>query len=273
MALVASSLVRRTPGDALSGFNATYFWRQVHAVTVANLKSRYRKTVAGFLWVVLNPVISFGVQGLVFGRFLKIGVDDYLLFLVSGLIPWIFLSQTMEMCTPVFAVSGPLMKSFSVSPLVYLSAQVLDNIINFIAAFALVLTALAIYYGYTGGPVFLVVLPFLAICWGAFGISWLLATLQVFFRDTRFLIRFVVQIGFFLTPVFYPPEFIPEAFRWFVDVNPLFYLISPFQILIHDYHGGLFWQALLKAFFVSFLINVFASWVWRRCRNLVYFYV
>ena len=108
------------------------FLSQVNALTVASLKGRYRKTAAGLLWVVLNPLLTFGVQALVFGYFIKMDVDNYLLYLVAGLIPWIFISQTLEMTTPVFVASGALMKSFAASPLVYLCSQVADNFFNFL---------------------------------------------------------------------------------------------------------------------------------------------
>lgn len=251
----------------------SFFWKQVHAVTLANLKSRYRKTFAGFIWVLLSPMITFGVQGLVFSYFLKINVDSYLLFLVSGLIPWIFISQTLEMSTPVFVVSGDLMKSFSVSPLVYLSAQVLDNLINFIAGFILVLLFMNFWFGEAGWHLVFLPLPILVLSAGVFALSWIFATLQVFFRDTRFLIRFLMQISFFLTPVFYPREFIPQVLDWMVVLNPFFHLIYPFQVLIYNFNGAAFMQSMGVAVFVSLWLNAFALVLWDRSRNMVYFYV
>lgn len=251
----------------------SFFWKQVQVVTLANLKSRYRKTFAGFVWVLLSPMITFGVQGLVFSYFLKIDVDSYLLFLVSGLIPWIFVSQTLEMSTPVFVVSGDLMKSFSVSPLVYLSAQVLDNLINFIVGFILVLLFMGFWLGGLGWHLLFLPLPILILSAGVFALSWIFATLQVFFRDTRFLIRFLMHIGFFLTPVFYPRQFIPQGLDWIASLNPFFHLIYPFQILIYNFNGTAFVQALGIAALTSVLLNAFAVTLWDRSRNMVYFYV
>src|ERR1035437_5970491 len=86
--------------------------RQVRALTVANLKSRYRKTFVGFLWVILNPLILYGVQSLVFMKFLKLQVPNYTLFLLSGLLPWVFIVQSVEMCTSLIVINGKLFKSF-----------------------------------------------------------------------------------------------------------------------------------------------------------------
>ncbi len=254
--------------------DASIFWRQTKVMTIANLKCRYRKTVAGFLWVVLNPMITFSVQALVFSYFLKIDVDRYLLFLVAGLVPWIFIAQTLEMSAPVLLASGPLLKSFPASPLVYLSAQVLDNLINFAAGFAIALVPIWIFSGGVVGWQ-LLLLPFamLALALGVFALAWLLSTLQVFFRDTRFLISFGAQVGFFLTPIFYPRAFVPEGLQWLTAVNPIYRLIAPFQILIHDFSWNAFLPALTWAFVTAAALWFAAAWVWVRKRNQVYFYV
>jgi len=249
------------------------FWRQTKALTLAGLKSRYRKTVAGFLWVVLNPMVTLGVQALVFSQFLKIDVDNYILFLIAGLVPWIFISQTLEMSTSIFVNSSQLMKSFSASPLVYLSAQVFDNIINFVAGFALALLLVWILTTGLTWKVVLLPLPIIVLSFGVFALAWLLATLQVFFRDTRFLITFALQLGFFLTPIFYPKAFVPEGLRWLVDINPLYHLIAPFQALIHGGNGAQFAYSLAAAAGTSALLWLLASLVWWRRRNMVFFYV
>lgn len=249
------------------------FWRQAKALTVANLKCRYRKTVAGFLWVILNPLITFGVQALVFSQFLKLDVRHYLLFLVSGLVPWIFVAQTLEMSTSVFVQSGQLMKSFSASPLVYLSAQVFDNLINFVVGFAIALLPIWLVSAGLSWHILLLPLPIIVLAVGVFALAWLLAVLQVFFRDTRFLISFALQVGFFLTPIFYPRDFVPHGLRWLIAINPLYYMIEPFQILIHSYEPAAFAAATGTAALTAMLLWAAALWVWSSRRNLVYFYV
>src|SRR5271154_4561101 len=105
--------------------NTLIFVRQSRALAAANLKSRYRRTVAGFLWVVLNPLIMFGVQSMIFRHVLKIQISNYFLFLLSGLLPWIFITQSMDMCTSLFQANGGVLKSFHLNPLVLLTAQLI----------------------------------------------------------------------------------------------------------------------------------------------------
>ncbi len=249
------------------------FWTQSKALTLANLKCRYRKTVAGFLWVFLNPLISFSVQAVAFGHFLKIDVEHYLLFLISGLLPWMFIVQTLEMSSTVFVNSGQLIKSIPVSPLVFLMAQALDNLVNFIAAFILILVIGAAIEGGPVSPWLLLVFPMIPLLAGVFALSWLFATAQVFFRDTRFIVSFGLQACFFLTPIFYPRSFIPEALQWMVTVNPLFHLINPFQILIHDFDWQAFQWAMAGSLLTSGLLLSAAIVSWQSRRHSVYLHV
>src|SRR5665647_1643549 len=101
--------------------NLPLFWIQVKDLTVASLKSRYRKTWAGFVWVILNPLLMFGVQSLVFKRFLGLQIPDYYLFLLGGLLPWIFMSSTIQMGTPIFVTQAQLLRSFKINPMVLLA--------------------------------------------------------------------------------------------------------------------------------------------------------
>jgi lipopolysaccharide transport system permease protein len=249
------------------------FWKQSQALTVANLKARYRKTWAGFLWVVLNPLISFGVQAVAFQQFLKIDIQHYLLFLVSGLLPWLFIAQTLEMSATVFVNAGHLIKSISVSPLIFLLAQILDNALNFLAAFALLLLMIFTFEGGNATPIWLLIFPLATLLIGVFALAWLLATANIFFRDTRFLVSFGLQIFFFLTPIFYSREFIPVEWRWLLFLNPFYLLIRPFQVLIHEFALTDFLAAMSASTVAAVVLMGFASFVWRRLNQEIYFHV
>jgi lipopolysaccharide transport system permease protein len=246
---------------------------QVTALTRANLKVRYRKTVAGFLWVVLNPIILFGIQGLVFRKFLRLDVPNYGLFLLTGLLPWIFIAQTLEMCTSIFVTSGRLLKSYPVSPLVYLAAQVADCLINFACAFLLVLVP--VWLRNPGEPAGLLLLPlaFIPLLVGTLGFAWLLATAQVFLRDTRFLVSFALGVAFFLTPVLYPAGFVPPQLAWIVWVNPFYKLIAPFRSALYVFSPATFAQDVAWASVVAGLALGAAALAWKQGRNGIYFHI
>jgi lipopolysaccharide transport system permease protein len=247
------------------------FLHQTLALTKASLKARYRKTFAGFVWVVLNPVIIYGVQALVFKKILRLQVDHYPLFLLSGLIPWIFISQSIEMTISIFVTSSQLIKSYQVHPLVFLSAQILDNFINFIVAFLCILLAVSFFEPLPLVRVLLLPLPFLVLVTGVFGAAWLFSTLHVFFRDLRYIMSFILHIGFFLTPIFYPISFVPENLKRYFFLNPFYQLIEPFHALLIGFEPILFARRLSISFAVSTSFVFFAFLVWKKSRNSLYF--
>lgn len=249
------------------------YLRQTRALTAANLKARYRKTFSGLLWVILNPLIMYGVQSLVFKKFLQLGVPNYALFLLSGLLPWIFITQSLEMCTPILVGSSQLLKAFPVSPLVYIAAQLLDNMINFMAAFFLILIPISIIEPTSHPGLLLLPIPLFILVAGILGMAWLLATLQVFLRDTRFIVSFGLSISFFLTPVFYPITMVPENYRWLVVINPFYRLIAPFRHAIYNFELAPFLRATAIAALVAATFLTAAIVFWRKKRNAVYLYL
>ncbi|MGZ3698560.1 MAG: ABC transporter permease [Bdellovibrionota bacterium] len=250
------------------------FWSQVWIMTVSGLKARYRKTLAGFVWVVLNPLMMFGAQSYAFTKILKIQMPDYSKFLLAGLLPWIFISQSLDMSVALFVNSGRLLKSFRLHPLVFLFSQLLDNLVNFLAAFLLVLVPMLLLHpGASAIELLSLPLSLILLLGGTLGLAWLLATLHVFFRDTRYLVSFAISIAFFLTPIFYPLSFVPENIRWAVAVNPLFLLIQPFQLSVYATGDTHLLRALGMSALVAFSFIGLAAAFWSRRRNDVYLHI
>jgi len=249
------------------------FWRQVRELTIASLKSRYRKTVAGFLWVILNPLMQYSVQAMVFGSFLRINIERYPIFLLSGLLPWIFMTSTLEMSCSLLVTSRDFLKAYRVSGLVLFFSQVLDNLINFMAAFLTVLIPLTILGHVPWAGLLFVPLAMIPLALFAAGTAVLLGTTHVFFRDTRFILQFVLSISYFVTPIFYGIQLVPEQLRWVIYLNPLYALILPFRdaLYLEDYNA--FFGHWLVAMGIGTTAAV-AGWTfWKARRTAVYLHV
>jgi lipopolysaccharide transport system permease protein len=246
---------------------------QILSLTKANMRARYRKTYAGFLWVVLNPLLMFGVQSLVFKVFLKLEVENYFIFLLSGLLPWIFITSSFNMCAPILQNSAKVLKAFEMNPFVIVHSQIIDNLINFLAAFFLVFIPLSLVStaNYTG--IIFLPLALIPLYLGVIGACRFLAISQVFYRDTKFVIPFMTSILFFLTPIFYPPEFVPEHLRWAVDFNPIYIMIEPFRICIYDFSVILFFKKFIIGTIFAGAIYLISKWFWRVKRNEFYLFL
>jgi ABC-type polysaccharide/polyol phosphate export permease len=221
--------------------------RQAVLLTHSFLKARYRRTFAGFVWVTLNPIIRFAAQILVFHLILNIPQEDYALFLVTGLLPWHFMSQSMEMCTHQLIDYARWIRSFPAHPSVYVIAQVLDCLVSQATAFALLFIVTSLY---SPAPRWgLALLPLAAIPLVVFTVacSWLLATLQVFYRDTRFILALVLQVLFFITPIFFSQSMVPDSLKWIVVINPFHHMIEPFRHALFQPDLAKFGESFLTA--------------------------
>ncbi len=240
---------------------------QVTELLGASLKVRYRKTWVGFLWVLLNPVVILSVQGFIFAHLLNLPVTTYAVYLISGFLPWIFLSQTLEMGTSQLRTHAAVIKALSVKPFYITVTQALENLINFFASiFFLVIPLLIIaekpawlfiYWIPSTIPLFIVGLS----------LTFLAATSHILLRDLRYIISLGLTLLYFLTPIFYPREFIPERFHWLVDLNPIAALISPFQVLVQEPQFTSWLLKLSVAMGVAVATALMAYWHWNRIKT------
>lgn len=247
-------------------------WRQIKTLTGASIKSRYRNTIVGVIWVVLSPLLMFAAQGYVFKTILKIDHSSYYLFLLIGLMPWIFLTTSINMATSMLVTNARLFKSFPIHPVSSICSVILDNLINFVLTFTLILVGLFAFGTHPPFPQFLLIpIPIFFLFIFVFSLAWLLACLQVFFHDVRFVMDFAMAVMFFMTPILYPAKLIPDKFIWLVEINPLAALFAPIQALSEDHLPPDYLFQTVKAALIAliFLLIAWRFWVWKK--NDIYF--
>jgi lipopolysaccharide transport system permease protein len=243
----------------------------VSTMTKATIKSRYRKTIAGFLWVILNPILTFTVQSLIFKHILKVNVENYYLFLLSGVIPWIFLTSTINMTVSLFVNSRSVLMAFKLDPRILVLAQTIDNFITFVVSFGMLLVLNGQFAVLSGLKIPMFFLATLLLAVATYFISFLLTTLHVFMRDTQFIVQFGLNLLYFVTPIFYPKELIPEQYQWAITYNPVYILLRPFQSIFWRYDVGQFFTDFAIASGVLVLIITTAILYWRRKKDAIYF--
>lgn len=239
-------------------------------LTLAEMKARYRNTVAGVLWVMLNPLIMFSVHALIFKYILRIDIDRYFIFLLSGLLPWIFISNTVTQSVHCFITMRESLLSFQIHPMAVISSKCADQFINFIIPFIFLFFLLADSESFNWVGLALIPFALISLFLGVFFLAMLLATLQVFFRDTEYITTFLFNILFFLTPIFYPRHLIPDDYQIFVDLNPIYAWIQPFKIALWKFNITLLSDALFTSFGVSILFGGISILFWRWTRNELY---
>jgi ABC-type polysaccharide/polyol phosphate export permease len=205
-------------------FKELYDYRELtQYLVVLNLKTRYRGSILGFLWTLLNPLLLMLVMWVVFSRVARVEEDNYALFLLSGLIVWLFFSQSIEAGLNSIIKQRSLMQKIYVPKVVFPVAVVTSNLVNLLFALVAYIIVALLSTGGLPSTIFLLVPALLMLYFVALGSALLLATLNVFFRDFTHLTSAVLRALFYLTPVIYPPDLFGEQAAMYLKLNPVYY--------------------------------------------------
>jgi len=209
---------------------------------IRDIKVRYKQTVMGVAWAVIQPVTMMVIFTLIFGRLAKIPSDGYPypIFVFSGLLAWNFFSTSVGSAGVSLIGSSNLVSKVYFPRIIVPIASIGVSLIDFLVS-VLVLTIMMLIYGVPLSSDLLLLPLFLAgLIIVSIGIGTWLAAITVTYRDFRYVITYMLQIWMYLTPVIYPLNFVPENWQWALYINPLYAWISgiracflgqPFDIL------------------------------------------
>lgn len=204
----------------------------IWAMTEKEIKARYKRAVFGFVWILLNPLLQMIVIGFVFSFFIKI--ENYFLFLFSGLLVWTFFSLSITKSTTSIVNERSLIKKAKFPIEAIPVSIILSNFFHMIISFVIFLIVLVIAKKTISQDVLLVIPAFLWILFFTIGLSLLLSSLTVRFRDINFIVQTILILWFYATPIFYNLSLIPKEFYPFFSLNPL---TSVFEILHYSLLG------------------------------------
>lgn len=223
-----------------------------------DMKIRYKQTVLGVLWALIQPFFTMVIFAVVFGQIAGISSDGIPkpIFYLSALIPWIYFSSTISSAGLSLVTNSTLLTKIYFPRIILPGAAALGGLLDFLIA-TVMLAGFAIYYQVPLGwnlllwPVLVVPLVLLA-----FGISAFLAALNVKYRDVKYAIPFGIQLWLFITPVIYPSSFFPESIRWVLAFNPMSGLIEAFRFSLvptQQVNWNLLWISMASTVFIFIL--------------------
>lgn len=216
--------------DAIDELRGVARYRHLLRYLVSSsLKTEHANTVLGFVWWVLDPLLLASVYVLLVSVLLKRGGPDFPIFVLTGIITWeLFSKGSLNM------VRGTVRKERSMRQVVFPKSvlplsEIGAAVIHWTFAFC-VLLAVAIPFGIYPSAYALLAIPIVLVQLVlTLGVGFFLSAINIFFRDTTRLMRYVFRIGFYLSPILYPVSLVPERFR---DL----YLLNPFATLVPAYH-------------------------------------
>jgi len=207
-------------------------------LVVRDLKVRYRGSFVGFLWSLLNPLLLMGVYWFVFTQLLKQGKPQFHIFVFVALLPWNWCASSVLGGITSIVGNGHLIKKVYFPRELLPLSIVIANGVNFLLALPVLF--LLIFLAGMHFSTYILWLPLLILTQALFlaGISFFLAALNVFFRDTQAIMEVGIQAWFFLTPIIYDAQdVLPKLAYWMYWLNPMASIISNYRIIL--YNNGL----------------------------------
>jgi lipopolysaccharide transport system permease protein len=257
--------IQPTRGWLPLDFGDLWTYRELlYFLTWRDVKVRYKQTELGVAWAIIQPLVTMLIFTIFFGKLAGVPSDNipYPIFAYAGLLPWTFFANAISNSGNSLVGSTNLITKVYFPRMIIPGAAVAAGLVDFAIAFV-ILVLLMIYYGVMVTwsilmfPVVVLLTTLLAL-----GAGMWLSALNVKYRDVRFALPFLVQLGLFVSPVIYPVSFLPAKFAWLLSLNPM-------TGIIEGYRSALFgrpfnWSALAVSTAITLALLVYSSYSFRR---------
>lgn len=244
----------------------------VNQLVKRDFKAKYKRSALGFLWSFLNPLLTMLVQYLVFSTIFRSDIDNFPVYLLSAGIVFNFFTESVGGGLCAVVGNAALITKVYVPKYIYPFSKVLSTAINLLISMLPLLFAVWI----TGEEITkaFLLLPFFFLCLFVFcvGMSLILSTSMVFFRDTQFLWGILSLVWMYATPIFYPENIIPARFQFVLQWNPMYHYLKFFRtILMEGVSPQMAEYGYCMGFAVLFL--GIGAWIFRRAQQKFIFYL
>ena len=214
---------------------------------------RYKQTVIGVAWAVIRPLLMMIVFTFVFGRLAKLPSDGipYPILVFAAMLPWQFFASALSESSNSLVGNANLVSKIYFPRLILPTSSVIVAFVDFAISFA-ILVGLMLFYGFMPNGRILTLPLFIALAFlAALGPGLLVAALNVRFRDFRYMVPFLVQMGLYVSPVGFKSEVIPKEWRLLYSINPMVGVIDGFRWAICG-NAELYWPGFLLS--ITFVV-------------------
>ena len=261
----AETVIRPRKGWINIDWAELYRYRELlFFLTWRDILVRYKQTVLGVAWAVLQPVFMMVVFTVIFGRLAKIDSEGlpYAVYVYAGLLPWTFFSNAVSQAGLSLVNQQALLTKIYFPRLFVPTSSVGAGLVDLAISFLVYGVILAVYgIVPSAGIIWLPLLVVLTVL-AALGFGYTLAALTVSYRDFRFLVPFMMQAMMYISPVVYPVTLVPERYHWLLALNPMTGIIGAFRSAVLDTP----WNptTLVVSTLVTLVLFVFGLFFFRR---------
>lgn len=259
------SLIRSEEAGVQLNLSELWLYRELlYFLTLRDIKVRYKQTLMGVAWVIIQPLLTVLIFTLVFNRFVRLdaGALPYPLFALSGLLLWLFFANAVTNSTHSLVSNANLITKVYFPRMFIPAASVGAGLVDLAVAF-LLLVALCIYYGVALTlnlllvPLFIMLMALLAL-----GVGLLSAAMTVKYRDLRHALPFIIQLWMFASPVIYPASVVPVQWKWLLLINPVAGIIEGFRASLTGHSFD--WLQVSISTAITFALLLSSVYIFRR---------
>jgi len=193
------------------------------------IRGKYKGSFLGVIWSFLNPLLSVLVYAIIFPYIMRMEMDNYLIYLITGVLPWTFFTIAINSAMISVLVNANIIKKVYFPRIILPIASVTSALINFLIS-CLIILVFVIFSG-IGISINLIYLPIIIIVQYVMllGITFILSAIDLYFRDIENIMLFCLNMLFYATPILYTPDIFPDKFSFIIKLNPMAYVINAYR--------------------------------------------
>lgn len=198
-----------------------------------DVRGKYKGSVLGILWSFINPLLSVLIYAIVFRYIMRFNIENYLIYLISGIIPWNFFTSAINSGMNSIIFNADIIKKVYFPRIILPISGVTSCLVNFLIS-CIIIVIFALFSG-LGISIYLLFLPIVVFVMYVFilGIVFVLSAVEIYVRDIEHIINFFIGMLFYVTPILYTIDYVPKKFIIFLKLNPLSYLINAFHSIFY----------------------------------------
>ncbi len=204
-------------------------------LTVAQLKARYRRSFLGFLWSLIMPLVQIVVIGFVFQSLLQHDIPNYTLVFLTALVPWIYFNDATLASCPVFLKFRDVVKKIAFPRWALPMSIVLSSLVHFSLSVVILFAVFAVVPVRFTAQFWWMIPLTLMLTLMLSGLALMFSVLHTYYQDVEYALTALIRMFYFVTPIMYPTEIVPEQYQYWFLFNPLAAIAEGFRSILPDY--------------------------------------
>lgn len=244
----------------------------LYVLVVRDIKKKYRRSVLGVVWSMLNPLLMMVITAMVFSTLFRFNVENYVLYLLVGQVTFTFFSEATNFAMGSILENSSLIKKVYVPKYLFPFSRVVSSCVNLLFTIPAIIVMMVYTNQIPDWHIFTFLLPLSLMLIFCLGIGLILSAGVVYFRDMFHLYKVVLTGLNYATPVFYPEQIVPQEYRFLLDYNPLYYFVRSFREVL--YSGGFpSLENTLLCMMIALFSIVVGVFIFRRAQNQFILYI